>query len=78
MNNLAKLKTFNLSLNCLSVVSSFAGCLKIENLDLSHNRLQDIPDFFSTFTNLGSLNLAGNRLSRTTVGAVSIHLSYLD
>jgi Leucine-rich repeat (LRR) protein len=43
LNSLVKLKTFNVSLNCLGNITPFASCIKIENLDISHNRSWFLP-----------------------------------
>jgi Leucine-rich repeat (LRR) protein len=39
ISGLKNLKIFSASLNYISVLPSFDGCVKLETLDLAHNRL---------------------------------------
>ncbi|XVF18581.1 hypothetical protein REPUB_Repub11eG0035100 [Reevesia pubescens] len=75
--NCAKLLVLNLSKNALygsGVSQTLTNCKLLENLDLSHNQLQDkIPTVFGNLRNLKHLNLSQNNF----YGSIPIELGWV-
>jgi Leucine-rich repeat (LRR) protein len=60
-------------------VSCFVGCQLLENIDLSHNKLNSIVfDNLSVLKNLRTVNLADNKIEELiNSGSSQIHVEYL-
>lgn len=62
ISRLQNLKMLSCSLNHLVALPSLQGCIRLETLDLAHNRIVELPESFGHLVSLQSLNLAANRL----------------
>lgn len=76
--SLVSLRSLNVSSTLLEILSPKLGQLdNLLNLDLSHNRLRDLPSFFSLRL-LNQLDVSDNRLSELHESIFSLpHLRFL-
>ena len=58
-----KLRSLNLSQNSLESVANLSTLSDLEDLNLSNNRIAQLPDLHTKLGNIKSLNLAQNRIS---------------
>lgn len=58
-----KLKTLSLSNNLISNFNFICKIISLQNLDLDHNHILNIPDLIDNLENLEDLDLSYNRIS---------------
>uniref|UniRef100_A0A3B3QNJ7 Leucine rich repeat containing G protein-coupled receptor 5 n=1 Tax=Paramormyrops kingsleyae TaxID=1676925 RepID=A0A3B3QNJ7_9TELE len=62
-DQLRNLQVLDLSFNLIQHLPSFSGCVKIQRIDLHHNKIQEVlADTFQELMALRSLDLASNEL----------------